>query len=302
MCGHRVAVGPQVRRDAAERGPGPLCRARGSQGPSRAFPLSGGLVAVLGPAVRAFMSAVPDGRHDLAVDTALWERSLSVTTTRGTARVFIVRWQKNRLAAALSRRFRTGMPGTLPPASTARHRYSSTPLTLMSVQLGAGPFGDHGQELRFTVVVDGGDVLVLQLGQAGGDLVAAPGGPADQLVRHPGNLHHGPSPRGDGARLGRRPQRLADLSGHELVVERGGGHGVLVQGRGVYRAPLPVQALPLHGQQQMVMEQRSPRPCLVVAEAGGGRSPACTILRPVRTTACRNRIASVTASLTSHSP
>ncbi|GAA3914383.1 hypothetical protein GCM10023084_77570 [Streptomyces lacrimifluminis] len=63
------------------------------------------------------------------------------------------------------------------------------------VQLGAGPFGDHGQELQLAVVVDGGDVLVLKLCQAGGDLVAAPGGPADQLVRHPGNLHHRPALR-----------------------------------------------------------------------------------------------------------
>nr|WP_175430205.1 hypothetical protein [Streptomyces hawaiiensis] len=140
------------------------------------------------------------------------------------------------------------------------------------VQLGAGPLGDHGQELQLTVVVDGGDVLVLQLCQAGGDLVTAPGGEADQLVRHPGNLHHRPAPRGDNARLGRQPQRLANLSGHELVVERGGGHGVLVQGQGVDRPPLPVQPLPLHGQQQMVMEQGHPRPCLVVAEARGDQT------------------------------
>nr|WP_244941955.1 hypothetical protein [Streptomyces rubrogriseus] len=96
------------------------------------------------------------------------------------------------------------------------------------VQLGAGPLGDHGQEQRLAVVVDGGDVLVLQLGQAGGDLVAAPGGPADQLVRHPGDLHHGAASRGDGARLGRQPQRLADLGGDQLVVERGGRDRVLV--------------------------------------------------------------------------
>ncbi|MDX3697849.1 hypothetical protein PV726_48385 [Streptomyces europaeiscabiei] len=88
------------------------------------------------------------------------------------------------------------------------------------VQLGAGPLGDHGQELQLTVVVDGGDVLVLQVLEAGGDLVAAPCGPADQLVRHPGNLHHRPTPGSDDARLGRQPQRLADLSGNELVVER----------------------------------------------------------------------------------
>ncbi|GDY70886.1 hypothetical protein SAV31267_003710 [Streptomyces avermitilis] len=88
------------------------------------------------------------------------------------------------------------------------------------VQLGVGPFGDHGQELQLAVVVDGGDLLVLQVLEAGGDLVAAPGGPADQLVRHPGNIHHRSAPRGNGARLGRQPQRLADLSGNELVVER----------------------------------------------------------------------------------
>lgn len=139
------------------------------------------------------------------------------------------------------------------------------------VQLGAGAFGDHGQEPRLAVV-DGGDVLVLQLCQAGGDLVATPGGPADQLVRHPGDLHHRPTPRGDDARLGRQPQRLADLRGHELVVERGCGHGVLVQGQGVDRAPPPVQALPLHGQQHMVMEQRPARAGLVVAEAGGDQT------------------------------
>nr|WP_237276968.1 hypothetical protein [Streptomyces caniscabiei] len=136
----------------------------------------------------------------------------------------------------------------------------------------AGPFGDHGQELQLTVVVDGGDVLVLQVLEAGGDLVAAPCGPADQLVRNPGNLHHGPTPGSDGARLGRQPQRLADLRGHDLVVERGGGHGVLVQGQGVDRAPLPVQTLPLHGQKQMIMEQGHPRPRLVVTEARGDQT------------------------------
>ncbi|MFJ7063721.1 transposase [Streptomyces microflavus] len=40
----------------------------------------------------------------------------------------------------------------------------------------SGPLGDQGQEPRLAVVDDGGDVLVLQLGQAGSDLVAAPGG------------------------------------------------------------------------------------------------------------------------------
>nr|WP_228974740.1 hypothetical protein [Streptomyces sp. DH12] len=140
------------------------------------------------------------------------------------------------------------------------------------VQLGAGPLGDHGQELQLAVVVDGGDVLVLQLGQAGGDLVTAPGGPANQLVRHAGNLHHRPAPRSDDARLGRQPQRLADLSGHQLVVERGCGHGVLVQGGGVDGAPLPVQALPLHAQKQMVMEQGPPGARLVVAEARGDQA------------------------------
>ncbi|BBC92252.1 hypothetical protein SRO_1076 [Streptomyces rochei] len=101
------------------------------------------------------------------------------------------------------------------------------------VELGAGPLGDHEQEPRLAVVVDGGDVLVLQLGQAGGDPVAAPGSPADQLVRHPGDLHHRPGLQCDGARLGRQPQHLADLRGHQLVVERGSRDRVLMQGRGV---------------------------------------------------------------------
>lgn len=52
------------------------------------------------------------------------------------------------------------------------------------VQHGAGPLGDDGQELRLAVVVDGGDVLGLQLREAGGDLPAAPRGPTDQLVRY----------------------------------------------------------------------------------------------------------------------
>ncbi|MFJ3445774.1 hypothetical protein ACIPM2_31885 [Streptomyces sp. NPDC086081] len=58
------------------------------------------------------------------------------------------------------------------------------------VHLGAGPHGDHGQEFQLAVVVDGGDVLVLQLCQAGGDLVAAPGGPARAAPRR------SPSPTG----------------------------------------------------------------------------------------------------------
>ncbi|RDL04486.1 PHP domain-containing protein [Streptomyces sp. HB202] len=45
--------------------------------------------------------------------------------------------------------------------------------------------------LRLAVVIDGGDVLVLQLGQAGGDLVAAPVGPTDQPVPAP---RRSPSP------------------------------------------------------------------------------------------------------------
>ncbi|MCZ1000851.1 hypothetical protein O1M63_26855 [Streptomyces mirabilis] len=42
------------------------------------------------------------------------------------------------------------------------------------VQLGAGLLGDLGRELQVAVVIDGGDVLVLQVCQAGGYLVAAP--------------------------------------------------------------------------------------------------------------------------------
>ncbi|GAA2733468.1 hypothetical protein [Streptomyces nogalater] len=49
---------------------------------------------------------------------------------------------------------------------------------------------------------------------------AAAGGPADEVMGHPGNLCHEPAPRGDGARLGRQPQFLADLSGHILAPAR----------------------------------------------------------------------------------
>lgn len=60
------------------------------------------------------------------------ERSLSVTTTRGTARVIFIRRRKKRLATALSRRFCARMSRTLPLWSTARHRYFSSPLLLIS--------------------------------------------------------------------------------------------------------------------------------------------------------------------------
>ncbi len=123
------------------------------------------------------------------------------------------------------------------------------------VQLRPCPLGDHGSELQVPVVVGGGDVLVLQVGEAGGDLLTAPGGPGDQLVRDPRDLHHRPAPGGDGARLGREPEGLADLGGHDLVVEGGGGDGVLEEDLGVNRTPLPIQALSLNRQQEVVVEQ-----------------------------------------------
>ncbi|CAM5388544.1 hypothetical protein SHIRM173S_06336 [Streptomyces hirsutus] len=55
---------------------------------------------------------------------------MSVTITRGTARVFFSRRRKKRRAAAVSRRLCTRMSRTLPSASTARHRYVSSPLIL----------------------------------------------------------------------------------------------------------------------------------------------------------------------------
>ncbi len=87
----------------------------------------------------------------------------------------------------------------LPPRAQLRERPGrllrrTSPAGGDLVDLGAGPLGDHGQELQLAVVVDSGDVLVLQLRQAGGDLVAAPGRPADQLVRYPGNFHHRSAP------------------------------------------------------------------------------------------------------------
>lgn len=106
-------------------------------------------------------------------------------------------------------------------------------------QFHPGPLGDRGQVLQLAVVVDGGDVLVLQLGEAGGDLPAALRGPADQLVRHPSNLHDGSSARGNGTRLGREPQFLTDLSGHDFVVERGRGDRVLEQDLGMDRPCRP---------------------------------------------------------------
>lgn len=60
------------------------------------------------------------------------ERSFSVTTTHGTARVFFIRRRKKRLATALSRRFCAKMSRTLPFWSTARHRYFRSPLLLIS--------------------------------------------------------------------------------------------------------------------------------------------------------------------------
>ncbi|BBC29020.1 hypothetical protein SGFS_003110 [Streptomyces graminofaciens] len=103
------------------------------------------------------------------------------------------------------------------------------------VQLRPCPLGDLRCELEVAVVVGGGDVLVLQLCQAGGDLRAAAGGPADQLVRDAGDFHDRTAASRDGAGLGGQPQRLARLHHHDLVVERGGGDDRLQQRRGVHR-------------------------------------------------------------------
>nr|WP_173909688.1 hypothetical protein [Streptomyces sp. 2323.1] len=88
------------------------------------------------------------------------------------------------------------------------------------VQLRPCRLGDLGRELQVPVVVGGGDVLALQVREAGGDLLAATGGPADQLVRHPGDLHHRSAPGRDRARLGRQAKGLTRLSHHDFVVER----------------------------------------------------------------------------------
>ncbi|CAM5744576.1 hypothetical protein SHIRM173S_05064 [Streptomyces hirsutus] len=56
---------------------------------------------------------------------------MSVTITRGTVRVVFSSLRKKRLAAALSRRLCTRMSRTVPSASTARHRYFNSPLTLI---------------------------------------------------------------------------------------------------------------------------------------------------------------------------
>ncbi|MDJ0347376.1 hypothetical protein QMK19_40075 [Streptomyces sp. H10-C2] len=53
---------------------------------------------------------------------------------------------------------------------------------------------------------------------------------------------------------------------------RGRGNGVLEQGLGVDRPPCAIQALALHRQQQMVVQQRHPRPGLVVTEACGNQT------------------------------
>lgn len=81
--------------------------------------------------------------------------------------------------------------------------------------------------------------------------------------------------------------------GQLLLEQRGGGHGALVRGSDVDRAPRAVQALPLHGQQQQtVLEQRHPGTRLVVAEAGGdqtARRPHQVDARPCRTGSPRPR-------------
>jgi hypothetical protein len=53
VCGHQMAAGPEVGRDAGEHGQKPLCSAHGAEAFHRPFALPGRLVAVLRPVVDA---------------------------------------------------------------------------------------------------------------------------------------------------------------------------------------------------------------------------------------------------------
>ncbi|CAL9676332.1 hypothetical protein SUDANB178_07780 (plasmid) [Streptomyces sp. enrichment culture] len=208
---------------------------------------------------------------------------------------------RRRASASRCRRWRSPsfLTNTVAVTSTAASAVSTTAVTRARIAAAAARACSRREvmmsaatpEVRIALVLpplaqlrERPGCLLGLTGLASGDVVAVPGSPAVQLVRHPGDFHHGPAPRGGGARLGRRPQCLADLDGHEFVVERGGRDRVLVQGRGVDRAPPSVQALPLspaaggHG----ARAARS-APC----SGGSGRRPDRRAAAPGRYRPCR---------------